>query len=107
MYFIGIFSIDVVLDGLCARLLEILWINLDQIRDSGLLPHQTLSDFETEVLRHTSINIVVSFFRLYNQVGESWPSHWPLDLNKDFTSYFKARFLPLPSLSIVSFQGLE
>jgi len=35
-YFIGIFRINVVLDGLCARLLEILWSDLDQIRDSGL-----------------------------------------------------------------------
>lgn len=36
IYFVGIFRIDVVLDGLCARLLEILWSNLDQIRDRGL-----------------------------------------------------------------------
>ncbi len=35
-YFIGIFRINVVLDGLSARLLEILWSDLDQIRDSGL-----------------------------------------------------------------------
>ncbi len=46
IYFIGIFRINVVLDGLCARLLEILWSNLDQIRDSGLVSHQRLLDTE-------------------------------------------------------------
>lgn len=48
IYFIGIFRINVVLNGLCARLLEILWSDLDQIRDGGLFLHQTISDTEAE-----------------------------------------------------------